>query len=71
MEFSHIKEMYEFKDNYKLSSLNKDNLNEIRQTRRSAVHKLKTKISIVPKNELHNLTYQRRNGIILPFQHFP
>ena len=48
------------------SELNPGSLNQIRSGRRNAIHTLKTKVSVVPMNCLHNLAYQRRNALIAP-----
>lgn len=50
----------------KFSALNPMSLNEIRSSRRPAVSTLKIRVSVVPKNNLHNLAYQRRNALINP-----
>lgn len=48
------------------SALDPDSLNQIRAGRRAAKCSLKIKVSVVSKNNLHNLAYQRRNALIHP-----
>ena len=54
----------DFSYEQKSSSISQIFLNEIRSDRRSASYNLHTKVSVVSSNNLHDLSYQRRNALI-------